>query len=44
MKVVVGRGMSNYHFGIKITLKLAQIIHQSIGNSLPMLLKIKRSQ
>ena len=32
--------MANYYFGIKITLKLVQE-HQSIGNSLPMLLELK---
>ena len=36
----VGRGEANYYFGIKITLKLAQM-HQSIGNSQAMLLDLK---
>ena len=36
----VGRRVANYYFGIKITSKLDQT-HQSIGNSLSMLLEYK---
>ena len=39
-KVNKGRGVENYHFGIKVTLKLAQT-HQCIRNSLTMLLNLK---
>ena len=36
----VGRGVENYYFGIKTTLKLAQT-HQPVGNSPAMLLELK---